>query len=210
MKKLLVEFIGTFFLVLAVLLNQNAGVMNLVAIGATLMVMIYAGGHISGAHYNPAVTLAVWLRNKISTNEALSYIGSQLLAAVVAVILVGTVFGGHALTLSGGAVFNDNIAAIFAELLGTFALAYVVLNIATAKANAGNSAYGLAIGFTVTACGYLLGKYSGGAFNPAVALAIMLNGAFSLSVAWVYILGCFGGAGLAAVVFNYLNAGNKD
>jgi aquaporin Z len=142
MKKYITEFIGTFFLVLTVGLTGNP-----LAIGAALMVMIYAGGHISGAHYNPAVTLAVLIRGKISTGDALVYIGSQLAGGVAAALIVG-IFKELPSEAHQTLVTSK---AIIAEVLGTFALAYVVLNVATAKANAGNSYFGLAIGFTVLA-----------------------------------------------------------
>ena len=203
MKKYVTEFIGTFFLVLTVGLTWGG---NAPAVGAALMVMIYAGGHISGAHYNPAVTLAVLIRNRIQVMDALVYIGSQLLGAVVAALVVS--------------YFRDDIPseayqplntgkAIVAEVLGTFALAYVVLNVATAKANAGNSYFGLAIGFTVTAMAFALGPYSGGAFNPAVAAGATVFKLFEAANIWIYIVGCFAGGALAAVVFNVLNPEEK-
>src|ERR1700748_3207279 len=142
MRKYITEFIGTFFLVLVVALTGNAA-----AIGATLMVMIFAGGHISGAHYNPAVTLAVLIRGKIAIAEAIGYMIVQVLAACVASFVVMYLTNDK---IPGEAVEMTNTAkGLVAELLGTFALAYVVLNVATAKGTSGNSFYGLAIGFTV-------------------------------------------------------------
>src|SRR5262249_15964923 len=142
-----------------------------VAIGSALMVMIYAGGHISGGHYNPAVTLGVFMRGKCPASDVAGYMIAQVLAAIVAGFLVLYMKG-----LSPGQPTPNPdfsiLKALIAELLFTFALVYVVLNVATSKATAGNSNYGLAIGFTVLTGAYAVGAVSGGAFNPAVAVGI--------------------------------------
>lgn len=200
MKKYITEFIGTFFLVLAVGLTGNP-----LAIGAALMVMIYAGGHISGGHYNPAVTLAILIRGRISTGEAMIYMGSQLAGAIAAALVVGIYKEAPAEAVQS----LDTTKALVAEVLGTFALAYVVLNVATAKSNAGNSHYGLAIGFTVLSMAFCFGDYSGGAFNPAVAVGASVMKAFAWSNIWIYLVGCFGGAALAAIIFKMNNADDK-
>ena len=210
MKKYIVEFIGSFFLVLciglAVIDNPWLNLAPL-AIGSMLMVMVYAGGHISGAHYNPAVTLAVWIRGRCSTADVLPYILSQLAGAALAALLVGY-FKGDAMPVEASAM-TDIPQALVAEVLGTFALAYVVLNVATSKNTSGNSFYGLAIGFTVMTCAFVLGNYSGGAFNPAVAVGISIMKLASWTDIWIYLVGCFGGAALAAVVFKFLNPEDK-
>jgi len=203
MKKYITEFIGTFFLVLTVGLTSGA---NALAIGSALMVMIYAGGHISGAHYNPAVTLAALIRKRISAMDALIYMGSQLLGGVIAAMIVMFFREDIPSEASQGIVVSK---ALVAEVLGTFALAYVVLNVATAKANAGNSYFGLAIGFTVMVMAFALGQYSGGAFNPAVAVGASVMKAFEWSNIWIYFVGCFGGGALAGLAFNALNPGDK-
>ena len=200
MKNYITEFIGTFFLVFTIALTGDP-----VAIGCMLMVMVYMGGHISGAHYNPAVTLAVLIRGRIKTNEALVYMAVQFAGAAAAALLVGY-FKEQPAAASQSI---DQTKALIAEILGTFALAYVVLNVATAKANSGNSYFGLAIGFTVLAMAFTFGEYSGGAFNPAVALGASVMKAFAWSNIWVYLAGCFGGAILAALVFNMNNAEDK-
>ena len=202
MKKYITEFIGTFFLVLTIALTGQP-----LAIGAALMVMIFAGGHISGGHYNPAVTLAVLMRGRISTGDALSYMGSQLAGALVAALLSVWLLGNPEIAPMN--LDETKMQALVAEILGTFALAYVVLNVATTKANSGNSFYGLAIGFTVFACATGLGKISGGAFNPAVAVGASVMKAFAWSNIWIYLVGCFGGAALAALVFNMNNRDDK-
>ena len=203
MNKYITEFIGTFFLVLAV--GFASGEHAVLVIASALMVMIYAGGHISGAHYNPAVTLAVLIRGKIGTSDALIYMVSQIAGAVVAALIVGFFKDIPAEPL----VLQHTTRALVAEVLGTFALAYVVLNVATAKGTAGNSFYGLAIGFTVYFAGSLLGSHSGGAFNPAVAIGASVIKAFAWSNSWIYLVGCFGGAALAALVFRMNNPDDK-
>ena len=200
MKKYITEFIGTFFLVLTIGLTGNP-----LAIGAALMVMIYAGGHISGAHYNPAVTLAILIRGRISIGDAMVYMSSQLAGAVAAALVVGIYKQAPAEAMQS----LDTTKAIVAEVIGTFALAYVVLNVATAKGNAGNSYFGLAIGFTVMAMAFAFGEYSGGAFNPAVAVGASVMKAFEWGNIWIYLAGCFGGAILAALVFNMNNTDDK-
>jgi len=210
MKKYITEFIGTFFLVLTIgmAVNGGAGIMAPLAIGAALAVMVYAGGHISGAHYNPAVTLAVLIRGRITAGDAIPYMISQIAGAVLAAFAVKYLAGDA--RMPAEAISNPDITkALIGEVLGTFALAYVVLNVATAKANAGNSYYGLAIGLTVTAMAYSLGSLSGGAFNPAVAVGLSFMKMAAWSDIWVYLVGCFAGAALAAVVFNMNNPDDK-
>jgi aquaporin Z len=208
MRKYIVEFIGTFFLVLSIGLNVSAGnALAPIAIGATLMVMIYAGGHISGAHYNPAVTLAVWIRGRITAKDAIPYIIVQIIGAALAALLVMYLRGGM---IPDEAPSNpDVVKALIAEIIGTFALAFVILNVATAKSTSGNSFYGLAIGFTVTAMAFALGGFSGGAFNPAVAIGISILKFTAWTDIWIFLVGCFTGGALAGVAFNFLNPDDK-
>jgi aquaporin Z len=167
------------------------------------MVMIFAGGHISGGHYNPAVTLAVWMRGKCPTADVAGYVVAQVLAGLVAAVLVLYMKGNPVVTAQ--AFPRGPIVPLLAELLGTFALAFVVLNAATAKANSNNSFYGLAIGFTVVACAYSLGEYSGGAFNPAVAVGITTMGLNSAGNIWIHLLAELAGGALAAIVFRIVS-----
>jgi aquaporin Z len=204
MNKYIAEFIGTFFLVLTIgctVIAPGANEMAPLAIGSALMVMIFAGGHISGAHFNPAVTLAVWLRGKCATSDVPGYIIAQVAAAAVAAYVALFLKNFPDLTPGKHVV----APALLAEFLFTFALAYVVLNVATAKGTAGNPTYGLAIGFTVLAGAYSVGAISGGAFNPAVAVGITLMGLADFKEIWIYLVGDFAGAALAAAVFKFLN-----
>lgn len=204
MKKYINEFIGTFFLTLTIVVavNGGAGVMAPVAIGAVLMVMIFAGGHISGAHYNPAVTLAVWIRGKCTTAEMPGYMISQFLGATLAALTASFLIASK--MPKEAAASLEMYPSLSSELLGTFALAWVVLNVATTKATENNSFYGLAIGFTVTAMAYSLGGISGGAFNPAVAIGVTVAGMKQWGDIWIFLVGCFGGAAVAALAYNAL------
>jgi aquaporin Z len=208
MKKYLVEFIGTFFLVLTVgmtVIEPGAGNLAPLAIGSALMIMVFAGGHISGGHYNPAVTIAVWLRGRCPSADVAGYIGSQLLGAVAASFLVHYL-KADATVVAGKMEIGPALAA---EFVGTFALCYVVLNVATAKGTANNSFYGLAIGFTVMVMAFALGGVSGGAFNPAVATGITVMGLAKAGNIWVYFVGNFAAAIVAALTFKFINPDDK-
>ena len=208
MKKYLVEFIGTFFLVLTVgmtVIDPGAGALAPLAIGSALMIMVYAGGHVSGGHYNPAVTLAVWLRGRCPQSDVLPYMGSQVAGGIVASMVVLGLKGDPTVIPADIKIFP----ALVAELIGTFALCYVVLNTATAKGTAGNSNYGLAIGFTLMTMAFALGGISGGAFNPAVATGITFMKLEKTANIWIYFLGNFGGGALAAAVFKFINPEDK-
>lgn len=205
-RKLLVEMIGTFFFVLTigqvvVGVMPADGVIAPLAIGSALMVMIYAGGHISGGHFNPAVTLAVWVRGRFPTADLIPYWVAQVLGAVLAGLLV-IYLKGHSATVEKD---PDTIRSIIVEILYTFALAYVVLNVATSKATAGNSYFGLAIGFTVLIGAFAVGSISGGAFNPAVAIGVGVMGLVKAAHVAVLIGANLVGGVLAGLTFRYLN-----
>ncbi len=202
MKKYIVEFIGTFFLVLTIALTGNP-----IAIGAILIAMIYMGGYISGAHYNPAVTLAVLIRGKINQIEAGRYMISQVIgggfAAFVFLLVKGSTF-----TPTTGLQYSM-LYILLLEVLFTFALASVVLHVATSEKTAGNQYYGLAIGLTVMAGAFAAGPISGGVFNPAVALGPYL---FKISALGnnlnnliLYLVGPLTGGALAGLVYNWIN-----
>ena len=208
MNKYLTELIGTFFLVLTIgctVIIGGPGVIAPLAIGAVLMVMVYAGGHVSGAHYNPAVTLAVWLRGRCAASDVVPYWAAQLLGGVLAARAVHYLSGG-----APPAPMAPHLGpAMVAEFLFTFALAYVVLNTATAKGTSGNSFYGLAIGMTVMAGAFAVGGISGGAFNPAVAISITMMGLASWSNLWTFLVPEVAAAVVAALVFRFVNPGDK-
>lgn len=195
MRKYLVEFLGTFFLLIAVFFAATP-----YGVGAMLMGVIYAGGHISKAHYNPAVTLAFWMCGECKPIDALWYIVAQLLAAILASFC--------ALMLDKGGLGDQVILAgpaIFGEVLGTFALVFVILNVAIAKGTEGNQFYGLAIAAIVVGCAYSFGSISGAAFNPAVAIGSCIAGTFAWGNLWLYFLTNFGIAAIAALVFQYVS-----
>ena len=204
MKKYIAEFIGTFFLVLTIgctVLPGAAGVIPPLAIGAILMTMIFAGGHISGAHFNPAVTLAVFIRGKCDAKDVLPYWIAQVAAAFAAASAAVFLTGKSGTPM----VFTNVPAALVAEFLFTFALAYVVVNVATAKATGGNSFYGLAIGMTVMAGAFSVGGISGGAFNPAVAVGLAVMKLVSFGDSWIHFAADLAGGLVAGLAFKFLN-----
>ena len=204
MNKYLTEFIGMFFFVLTVgcaVIGNSIGSLAPLAIGSVLMVMIYAGGHISGGHFNPAVTLGVWLRGKCETKDVLPYMIAQIAGAALAALVVKFLRTGTAVTPMSVAT----LPALLAEFLFTFALVFVVLNVATAKGTAGNSFYGLAIGFTVVVGAFAVGNISGGAFNPAIAVGISILGLSAWSNIWIYLVADFAGAAAAAAAFKVVS-----
>ena len=209
MRKYIAEFIGTFFLVLTIgctVIPGAVGVIPPLAIGAALMVMIFAGGHISGAHFNPAVTLAVFIRGKCDAKDVVPYWLAQVVAAAGAAMVVTH----HLLGKNGTPMEIANVPAAFlAEFLFTFALAYVVVNTATAKGTAGNSFYGLAIGMTVMVGAFSVGGISGGAFNPAVAVGIALMKLVNFSQIWIHIVADLAGGLVAGLAFKFLNPEDK-
>jgi aquaporin Z len=203
MKKYIVEFIGTFFLVFTVGMSVRTNpTLAPLAIGAALMVMIYAGGHISGGHFNPAVTLAVWLRGKCSSKDVVPYWIAQLAAGAVAAFVVNFMLSDRPLA---GTSAHIVLPSLTAEFLFTFALAWVVLHTATAKGTAGNSFYGLAIGFTVFTGAVAVGGISGGAFNPAVGLGVFLMGLEDLRQLGLYVVADLLGGAVAALAFKAVN-----
>lgn len=200
--KYVYECIGTFFLVLTIgmtVLGPNGvGALAPLVIGTALVALVYAGAHLSGAHYNPAVSLAVFLRGKLAARDLFYYWIMQLVGASLAACVV--------VYLKGMPIYVpltlDVSKAFIVEFLYTFALCFVVLNVATTKETAGNAYFGLAIGLTVLVGAYAVGAISGGAFNPAVAFAITLMKLTTLSNLWLFVVSNFLGAALAAYVVN--------
>jgi aquaporin Z len=210
MTKYLTEFVGTLVLVLTIGLTVLQQVpMAPLAIGASLMIMVYMGGHISGGHYNPAVSVAAVLRGKLPTGELGPYIVAQLLGATVASLLVYLILGRTFAPVP--APTAGMLSAILIEILYTFALCLVVLNSACHEKTRGNSFYGLAIGFTIVVAAFAGGGISGGAFNPAVGigptLVNALMGGGSFGNLWLYVAGPLLGGGLAAGLFKMQDQG---
>jgi aquaporin Z len=210
LRRLSAEFIGTFFLILVITMTTYAKVsadLQPIAIGLMLIGLIYANGYISAAMFNPAVTLAFWIRGRIATKDALAYIIVQFIAAVAAAGLT------IALTMAKPSVqlvaappqYFGLIPAILAETVGTFLMSWVILNVATSKTIEGNSFYGLAIGATVAGLIYTFGNVSGSVFNPAVAIALGVAQIGNWSNIWIYFVGSFGGAALAALAYRFIN-----
>ena len=206
-RKLTVEAVGTFFLVFTigqVMVDPGAaGLLGPLAIGTVLMTMVYAGRHVSGAHYNPAITLAMFLRGKATVHEMLGYWVFQLVAGAVAATVVLWLKGGGPLTVPS-VLLGKTLAA---EFLFTFALAFVVLNVATVRAVEGNSYFGLAIGATVIAGSYAVGPISGAVFNPAVTIGAIVLGTMDVANIWVYLVAQLAAGASAAMVFNLLDLG---
>jgi aquaporin Z len=208
MRKYIVEFIGTFFLILAisiVVIKGETGIPALLAIGTVLIAMIYAGGHISKAHYNPAVTLAFYIEGGVKTNLILGYIIAQLAAAFIAPPVAMLIFADSGELVEPTLIVHNTIPSLLAEFLGTFSLVFVIMNVARGKGTKGNSFYGLAIGCSVIGCAYLFGSVSGGVFNPAVAISVVLLGVVKMADIWIYMLANFLGAAVAAYTFVFTN-----
>ncbi len=210
--KLLTEFVGTFVFLSVIALSAAAGSLAPLAIGSALMVMVYMGGHLSGAHYNPAVSFGAFLRRRIDAVTLGAYWVAQLVAAALAFVFAYAVSGHTPGIHPGAGVHTANALAV--EALFTLALVLVVLNVAATRATEGNSYYGLAIGFTITAAAFVGGPISGGAFNPAVGFGATLGAALYHSGAWsdlwIYIVGPFIGAAIGAGVHRLLVSGEDS
>ncbi len=206
MKRYLTEFIGTFFLTLTVCLTVlgKAPIPGL-AIGCSLMVMVYMGGHVSGGHYNPAVSLAVLLSKKFPSSDFVPYLIAQFAGGIAAAYVAYLVLGLSFVVQPGKEI--TSVSAVLVEFLFTFALALTVLNVACSEKTKGNSFYGLAIGFTIVVAAFAGGPISGGAFNPAVGTGPTLINAVvaggSLANLWIYFVGPLAGGAVAAVVFGF-------
>ena len=199
MKKYIVEFIGTFFLVSGAIFGGAVGA------SMALMIMVYAGGHISGAHYNPAVSTAMYIRGKLSLSELPGYYIAQMLGGTVAALLIFYVFERQGRFEPCDGFPSGILKTALAEIIGTFALAYVILNVATAKGTAGNSYFGLAIGGTVLAMALTVGLFSGGVFNPAVGLGLSIQKSLCWENLWMFFVAPVIGGILAAYVFKAVN-----
>ncbi len=205
MARYATEFTGTLFLVLTIGLTAVQDVVPApVAVGAVLTALVYMGGHVSGAHYNPAVSIAIMVRGRLDRGDLAPYVIAQVAGATVAALLVRTLTGEF--VVLAPAADASTAVALLAEMLFTFALALVILNVATSPRTEGNAYYGLAIGLVVMAGAFAVGGISGGVFNPAVGTGPILAALFqggSLSALWIYWVGPVAGALLAVPVFRY-------
>lgn len=201
----LAELVGTFIFVFAIIgaVNSGSGLTPL-AIGFALMVMVFATGHISGAHLNPAVSLGAWIRGALDLVGLAFYVVAQLVGAALAAAVSFAIWPA-----APASAQIDLGPAFLVEALWTFVLVYVVLNVATTKSNVNNSFYGLAIGSTVFVGAVAVGGISGGAFNPAVALGLSITGIFDFGAYWLYFLAPLVGAVVAAFLFRALNADDR-
>ena len=198
LARLVVEFLGTFFLLLTIsMVVVKAADLSIIAplpIGLVLMVLVYAGGPISGAHYNPAVTIGFSLAGRSPWREALPYIVAQVIGALVAA-LVAMSLRGQAHHMVEPVVADGFIA----EALWTFLLMFVILQV-TSKRNAGNQWFGLAIGMTVAGGAWAVGPLSGAVFNPAVWAGLALAGKLAWNDWLLYILAPLAGVIVAVGV----------
>jgi aquaporin Z len=207
--RLITELVGTFIFLSVIALSGPVGQLAALPIGTALMAMVYMGGHISGAHYNPAVSFAAFLSRKLSAADLAGYWVAQLLGAALA-FTFGFLVSGHTPGIHPGPKVQV-FQALGVEIVFTAALALVVLAVAASKATQGNSFYGLAIGFTIMAAVFTGGPISGGAFNPAVGfgatLGSVLFGSGGWSDLWLYIVGPFIGAAIGAGIHRLLVSG---
>jgi aquaporin Z len=211
------EFIGTFMLVFTISMTVGLGSASVsaaagsatwdpLAIGSILMVMIFMGGHVSGAHYNPAVSLGVSLRGKLAKGHMPMYWLFQCLGGFFGALLTYMTTGYHPSPAPGSGYTQAE--AFICEVVFTCVLVLVVLNVATTKATENNSFFGLAIGFTVCAGAYSVGPISGAVFNPAVGTGLLLIDAFaggSMGNIWMYWLAPLLGAIFGALFYRLMN-----
>jgi len=207
-QKYIAEFIGTYLLVFTVGCNvltskdPQASNWAVTSIACVLMVAIYALGHVSGAHFNPAVSVTCGLADKAPWSDVGVYVVVQILAGICAGLCYHAAFAGpKPFTLGPAATFSWQ-EVMLVEMLYTCMLCFVVLNVAATSKNQPNEYYGLAIGFVVVAGGYAAGGISGGAFNPAVAFGIDVAGA-ATQFGWCfyYLVYELIGAAIAAGLF---------
>jgi len=207
----IMEFIGAFYLTLVVAMTATNPQQPL-AIGAALCALIFTGGHVSGGHFNPAVTLSVFLRQKATLVDSVIYIFVQFIGGLVGSFCAWMISPINSNFLGPGVGQDVHIfQAFFAEFLFSFYLCSCVLNVATVKSKKNNHFYGLAIGFTVLGAAYSGSRISGAALNQAVAVgrliikSIIETDATVLQDIWIYLIAPWIGSLFAAVVFFITN-----
>ncbi len=205
-RKYVVEFVGTFFLVMTICMTSGGGLGHIAptAAGLMLIVIMYSGFHISGGHFNPAVSLAVYLRGKLNSGDVLPYIVGQFLGGTLAAMLAGFLLSSMGIPEASPKEL-DIVPSLIAEVLGTILFVYVFLNLTTIKKTAGNVFYGLTLGCTMTAAMYAFGGVSVGAFNPAIALSLTMASLTSWASIWIFLVANFAGGVLAAFLSQYVN-----
>ncbi len=202
MKRMIIEFLGTLFLVLAFAVTSNP-----LAVATMLMAWIYIGASVSGAHYNPVVSFATALAGKMSWQQCLRYICAQVLGGLAAYSLALFLVGQVSIpTPNASATF---LQAFIVEVLLAFVFALVVLVVMHTKRFRASTAAGFVIGFTIPALGMVGGPISGGLFNPAISVGANLLGLFKgVAVVWknvgLYVAGGLLGAFVASYVFHHL------
>ncbi len=206
MKKYAVELLGTFFLVLTVAMSGN-----IFAIGAVLAAIIYIGAPVSGAHFNPAVSLAIWMQKKISSLELGRYVVAQMIGGLLAAAVSFFILSQKFIPAPGESV--NWLTAVSAEIIFTFLLAFTVLNVALPKKAQGNQYFGLAIALTVVAGAFCVGSISGAAFNPAVGISPLLFDLSNISQYWsgigLYLVGPLVGGALASLAYTQLKPSDE-
>ena len=216
--KLTTEFIGTFLLYLIISLSAVAGFagdLAPLAIGLGLTAIIFASGFRSKAHFNPAVTAAFFITKNQAPKESLLYcivvVAGAALAAYAASIIAPMPF--QAIVDNGtGLQHSESFAlvpALLSEFLFTFALVWVILNVALAKENAGNGFYGIAIGFVVATGAFSVGSISGASFNPAVNVGLLIHQVIDLKMFVIYTVTQVSAGLAASLIFNYIEPENK-
>lgn len=203
MKNYLTELFGTFFLVLIIGINGNP-----LAIGFGLMVLIYLGFHVSGAHYNPIVTLAMLFRKEISLLDSINYIIFQILGAVLA---GSAVFFLTSVTME----VQPNLSATVYQILGyevlfTYLYVYAFLTVTSHPKLKNNSFYGLVLGATIMVGLFSSIQTSGGVFNPATSVGVTLSHLFigdgvSKYYLWYYLVGPALGGLIATAHYSLIN-----
>lgn len=205
----LAEFIGTYFLVFfgcgaVILAEQKEPALALaipIVFGGAVATMIYATGHLSGAHFNPAVTFSFWANRHFPSKKLFGYITAQCLGALLASLSHLIIFGSqHSF---GSTTFHVSIGvAVFVEFLLSFSLMFVIMAVATDSRAVGELA-GLAIGLTVTLCAYVGGPLTAASMNPARSLGPNLL-AGQWQVLWIYMFIPFIGTFFGGKVYEWI------
>lgn len=190
MKNILIaEVIGTYFLALIIglcALPPGAGDFTPIAVAIGLAALIYACGHISKAHFNPATTLTYFSAGDLPAKAVLPYIIAIFLSAIAAACTLPLLYPEALPKVEAIELQTSKI--LLAEFLFTFILMWVILNVAIAHKNIGNGFYGIAIGAIVGAGAYAVGPISFAAFNPAITLFLCIAGFIPWSAFPLYCL----------------------